>query len=439
MKEIKCPHCNKVFQVDDSDYASILSHIKEEEVTRLVNEKLSEVKELENKQKEVELEKQSSSYEKELSRLKNENTLLQAKLDSADKEQSLKINEVNEENAKKLKEKELEILNLTNKVNNAENDKKIALQELEIKKNEEISNKTNKIIELEGEIKNVKTEAQNEKNELTLKYKNELNNKDEEIALYKDKKAKLNVKLLGEDLEQHCMNSFNAVRMQGFQNAYFEKDNDSSNGSKGDFIYRETTPEGAEIISIMFEMKNEAEDSSAKHKNENFYEKLDKDRKAKGCEYAVLVSMLELDNDYFNAGIVDVSYKYEKMFVVRPNCFIPIITLLRNAAYKNIEIKNQLVALKEQNIDITNFEDKLNVFKEKVDANYQKAKKSFFTAIDEIDATIKHLQKVKESLLSSDNNLRLASERINDLTIRKLTYGNPTMKRMFEEAKEDKE
>lgn len=439
MKEIKCPHCNKVFQVDDSDYASILSHIKEEEVTRLVNEKLSEVKELENKQKEVELEKQSSSYEKELSRLKNENTLLQAKLDSADKEQSLKINEVNEENAKKLKEKELEILNLTNKVNNAENDKKIALQQLEIKKNEEISNKTNKIIELEGEIKNVKTEAQNEKNELTLKYKNELNNKDEEIALYKDKKAKLNVKLLGEDLEQHCMNSFNAVRMQGFQNAYFEKDNDSSNGSKGDFIYRETTPEGAEIISIMFEMKNEAEDSSTKHKNENFYEKLDKDRKAKGCEYAVLVSMLELDNDYFNAGIVDVSYKYEKMFVVRPNCFIPIITLLRNAAYKNIEIKNQLVALKEQNIDITNFEDKLNVFKEKVDANYQKAKKSFFTAIDEIDATIKHLQKVKESLLSSDNNLRLASERINDLTIRKLTYGNPTMKRMFEEAKEDKE
>lgn len=439
MKEIKCPHCNKVFQVDDSDYASILSHIKEEEVTRLVNEKLSEVKELENKQKEVELEKQSSSYEKELSRLKNENTLLQAKLDSADKEQSLKINEVNEENAKKLKEKELEILNLTNKVNNAENDKKIALQELEIKKNEEISSKTNKIIELEGEIKNVKTEAQNEKTALTLKYKNELDNKDEEIALYKDKKAKLNVKLIGEDLEQHCLNSFNAVRMQGFQNAYFEKDNDSSNGSKGDFIYRETTPEGAEIISIMFEMKNESDESSTKHKNENFYEKLDKDRKAKGCEYAVLVSMLELDNDYFNAGIVDVSYKYEKMFVVRPNCFIPIITLLRNAAYKNIEIKNQLVALKEQNIDITHFEEKLTVFKEKVDANYQKAKKSFFTAIDEIDATIKHLQKVKESLLSSDNNLRLASERINDLTIRKLTYGNPTMKRMFEEAKEDKD
>lgn len=439
MKEIKCPHCNKVFQVDDSDYASILSHIKEEEVTRLVNEKLSEVKELENKQKEVELEKQSSSYEKELSRLRNENTLLQAKLDSSDKEQSLKINEVNEENAKKLKEKELEILNLTNKVNNAENDKKIALQELEIKKNEEISSKINKIIELEGEIKNVKTEAQNEKTALTLKYKNELDNKDEEIALYKDKKAKLNVKLIGEDLEQHCLNSFNAVRMQGFQNAYFEKDNDASNGSKGDFIYRETTPEGAEIISIMFEMKNESDESSTKHKNENFYEKLDKDRKAKGCEYAVLVSMLELDNDYFNAGIVDVSYKYEKMFVVRPNCFIPIITLLRNAAYKNIEIKNQLVALNEQNIDITNFEEKLTAFKEKVDANYQKAKKSFFTAIDEIDATIKHLQKVKESLLSSDNNLRLASERINDLTIRKLTYGNPTMKRMFEEAKEAKE
>ncbi len=439
MKEIRCPHCNKVFQVDDSDYASILSHVKEEEVARLVNEKLKEVKELENKQKEVELEKQYSKYEKEINELKNVNLLLKAKIDSSDKEQNLKINEVKEENAKKLKEKEMEIINLTNKVNNAENDKKIALQQLEIKKNEEISNKTNKIIELEGEIKNVKTEAQNEKNELTLKYKNELNNKDEEIALYKDKKAKLNVKLLGEDLEQHCMNSFNAVRMQGFQNVYFEKDNDSSNGSKGDFIYRETTPEGAEIISIMFEMKNEAEDSSTKHKNENFYEKLDKDRKAKGCEYAVLVSMLELDNDYFNAGIVDVSYKYEKMFVVRPNCFIPIITLLRNAAYKNIEIKNQLVALKKQNIDITNFEDKLNVFKEKVDANYQKAKKSFFTAIDEIDATIKHLQKVKESLLSSDNNLRLASERINDLTIRKLTYGNPTMKRMFEEAKEDKD
>ena len=379
MKEIKCPHCGQVFQVDESEYASILAQVKEEKI---------------NKQIHIELERQQALFN---------------------------ANKINEEN--KLKEKyQQEIYSLSNKINelnnkldNASKDKELALKDKDLKHTESLVVKEQLISKLEEKIKD----------------------KDEEIALYKDKKAKLSVKLLGEDLEQHCLNLFNQVRMQGFQDAYFEKDNEVIGGSKGDFIYRETTPEGAEVISIMFEMKNEGDTSSNKHKNEDFFEKLDKDRNNKHCEYAVLVSMLELDNEYYNAGIVDVSYRYPKMYVVRPNCFIPIITLLRNAAYKNIDIKNELVSIKNQNLDITHFEDKLKDAQGKFEYNFNLAKTQFDKAIEEIDKTIDHLTKVKNSLLSSENNYRLANDKLQDLSIRKLTYNNPTMKAMFDELKKD--
>ena len=412
-KEIKCPHCGKVFQVDESEYASILSQIKEEEISKQVHIELERQAAIFNASKIKDENVIKDKYQNELKALNDKINNLTSKLNEASKDKELAVLNAKKEEEDKLINKEKEILELNNKINNAEKDKALALKDNELKASEALNSKEQVIAKLEEKIKD----------------------KDEEIALYKDKKAKLSVKLLGEDLEQHCLTLFNQVRMQGFQDVYFEKDNEVIGGSKGDFIYRENTPEGAEVLSIMFEMKNESDISATKHKNEDFYEKLDKDRKNKNCEYAVLVSMLELDNEYFNAGIVDVSYRFPKMYVVRPNCFIPIITLLRNAAYKNIEIKNELVNMKNENIDITNFENKLYDFQDKFSKNYERAKDQFAKAIEEIDNTIKHLTKVKESLLSSENNLRLANDKAQDLSIRKLTYNNPTMKAKFDELK----
>lgn len=262
--------------------------------------------------------------------------------------------------------------------------------------------------------------------------------KDEEIALRKDMKLKLSTKMVGETLEQHCETEFNKLRATAFQNAYFEKDNDSSGGSKGDFIYRESDEHGNEIISIMFEMKNESDATATKKKNEDFFKELDKDRNDKKCEYAVLVSLLEAESEYYNSGIVDVSHKFQKMYVVRPQFFIPIITLLRNAAMNSLQYKAELSLIRNQNIDITNFEDNINKFKEGFAKNYELASKKFKTAIDEIDKTIDHLNKTKEALLSSENNLRLANNKADDLTIKKLTYNNPTMKAKFDEIKKDR-
>lgn len=413
-KEIKCPHCGKVFQVDESEYASILSQIKEEEISKQVHIELERQAAIFNASKIKDENVIKDKYQNELNALNDKINNLTSKLNEATKDKEIAVLNAKKEVEDKLINKEKEILELNNKINNAEKDKALALKDNELKASEALNSKEQVIAKLEEKIKD----------------------KDEEIALYKDKKAKLSVKLLGEDLEQHCLTLFNQIRMQGFQDVYFEKDNEVIGGSKGDFIYRENTPEGAEVLSIMFEMKNESDISATKHKNEDFYEKLDKDRKNKNCEYAVLVSMLELDNEYFNAGIVDVSYRFPKMYVVRPNCFIPIITLLRNAAYKNIEIKNELVNMKNENIDITNFENKLYDFQDKFSKNYERAKDQFAKAIEEIDNTIKHLTKVKESLLNSENNLRLANDKAQDLSIRKLTYGNPTMKAKFDSLKD---
>ena len=289
------------------------------------------------------------------------------------------------------------------------------------------------MLQLEGKLQEAEKDKTIQEQSLKDKYSEQLKAKDTEIAFYKDLKARMSTKMVGETLEQHCEIEFNKLRSTGFQNAYFEKDNDARTGSKGDYIYKESTEDGIEFISIMFEMKNEIDTTSSKHKNEDFFKELDKDRNEKGCEYAILVSLLESDNELYNSGIVDVSHKYPKMYVIRPQFFIPIITLLRNAALKSIDYRRQVIEYKNQNIDISNFEAEMNDFKDKFGRNYQLASDKFRKAIEEIDKTIDHLQKTKDALLSSENNLRIANNKAQDLSVKKLTRNNPTMKRKFEE------
>jgi hypothetical protein len=335
--------------------------------------------------------------------------------------------------SEKLTNKEAEIAQMKSKLDNAELLKKLSVTEAVQKIEKERD-------ELSNNLKNKETESQllekslNEKFATELKTKDEIiKMKDEEIALRKDLKLKLSTKMIGETLEQHCETEFNKLRATAFQNAYFEKDNNSSSGSKGDFIYKENDEHGNEIISIMFEMKNESDTTATKKRNEDFFKELDKDRNEKKCEYAVLVSLLEAESDYYNTGIVDVSHKFPKMYVVRPQFFIPIITLLRNASMNAMKYKAELSLIKNQNIDITNFEDNITKFKEGFAKNYDLASRQFKTAIDEIDKTMDHLQKTKDALLASVNNLRLANNKAEDLTIKKLTQGNPTMKAKFDE------
>lgn len=421
MNDIICPNCQKAFKVDEAGFADILKQVRdhqfEEELkTRLdlaAREKDSAVKLAEANIKNS-LQEQLSKKEKELTELKAQKEL---------------------EFTQKLAQKESELQQFKSKLDNAEVDKKLAVNEA----TQKIEKERDKLV---NEVKSKDTEKQLLEKSLIEKYVAELKekdaiikHKDEEIALRKDMKVKLSTKMLGETLEQHCENEFNKLRATAFQKAYFEKDNNSRAGSKGDFIYRESDDAGNEIVSIMFEMKNEGDETATKKRNEDFLKELDKDRTEKKCEYAVLVSLLEADSEYYNSGIVDVSYKFEKMYVVRPQFFIPIITLLRNAAMNSMQYKAELAAVKNQNLDITNFEDKLNTFKDGFARNYELASKKFKTAIDEIDKTIDHLQKTKEALLSSDNNLRLANQKAEDLTIKKLTHGNPTMKGKFDELK----
>ena len=397
MKDIICPHCNKAFKIDEAGYADILKQVRDHQFTEELRKRLE--------------------------------------LANQDKENALKLAEANIKNAyqNQLAQKENELTALNAKINNANLEKQLAVKEATQKIEKERD-------ELSSDIKSKELEKQNLEYTLTQRYSSAIKAKDEiikfkdeELARTKEMKMKLSTKMLGETLEQHCEIEFNKLRSTGFQNAYFEKDNDSSTGSKGDFIFREHDAAGNEIISIMFEMKNESDQTATKKKNEDFFKELDKDRNEKKCEYAVLVSLLESDNEFYNTGIADVSYKYNKMYVVRPQFFIPIITLLRNAALNSIQYKAELALVKSQNIDITNFEDKMNKFKDGFAKNYEMASRRFREAIDGIDKTIKELQKTKEALLSSENNLRLANEKTEDLTIKKLTYGNPTMKAKFDE------
>lgn len=429
MAEIKCPKCGEVFCVDETEYNAIVKQIRDKAFKEEVEERVKIA--LNNKNNEFELQKKDieSNNSKQVAELIKEIEKLKNQISAFENEKIIAVNEVNNTNKDLLNKKDLEIVELKNKLDQVE-------QSVKHKIDIALSDKDTQILELENNIKILNAQKEIEIKTINEKHREALVQKDEVIAHYKDLKTRMSTKLVGETLEQHCEIEFNKLRATAFRNAYFEKDNDSKNGSKGDYIYREFDENGVELISIMFEMKNESDETATKHKNEHFFKELDKDRIEKKCEYAVLVSMLESDSELYNSGIVDVSYKYNKMYVVRPQCFIPIITLLRNAAEKTLEYKNQLQIIKNQNLDISNFEDKLLDFQDKFAKNYVQASNKFKTAIEEIDKTISHLTKVKENLLSSENSLRLANDKAQDLSIRKLTYGNPTMKQKFAEIKE---
>ena len=419
MNEIICPHCKKAFKVDEAGFADIVKQVRDHQFEEELNNRLTL----------AEKEKDSAVKLAEA----NIKTAAQQELVTKDKE----ISDLKAENslhlAEQLAKKEAEIAEMNSKIQNAELDKKLEVSEAIKLIEKERDN-------LENELKTKELEKQNLESSLKQQHSTELQNKDaiiqfkeEEITRVKDMKLKLSTKMLGESLEQHCEIEFNKLRATAFQQAYFEKDNDSRSGSKGDYIYKEFDQLDNEIISIMFEMKNEGDETATKKKNEDFFKELDKDRTEKKCEYAVLVSLLEIDNELYNQGIVDVSHKYDKMYVVRPQFFIPIITLLRNAALNSMEYKAELSLMKSQNVDITNFEEKIDAFRKGFAYNYDLASRKFKTAIDEIDKTISHLNKTKEALLSSENNLRLANDKSEDLTIKKLTRGNPTMKAKFDD------
>lgn len=425
MQEIKCPKCGEVFQVDDSGYAAIVKQVRDKEFNKEISNRETQFEN--DKNNAIELAKLGleKEYSEKLNQKESEIAKLESKLST---EKIIKESAINEA----LSEKDKEILELQNKINTLDKDKELEINKIKNELNTLILEKDNDIAKLNGEKELSEKEFQIKEQSLKEKYETELRFKDEEIARYKDFKAKLSTKMIGESLEQHCEISFNQLRATGFQNAYFEKDNDARTGSKGDYIFRDVDSDGNEYISIMFEMKNEADTTSTKKKNEDFLKELDKDRKEKNCEYAILVSMLEPDNELYNNGIVDMSHKYPKMYVIRPQFFIPIITLLRNAAQNSIEYKKELINIKAQNIDISNFEAEMNDFKEKFSKNYELASKKFKTAIEEIDKTIDHLQKTKDALLSSENNLRLANNKASDLTIKRLTKNNPTMQEKFD-------
>lgn len=459
MNEIICPHCNKAFKIDESGYADILKQVRDHEFEEQLQEKLKLAqKEKENALELVELKLQNE-LQKAASVKDEEIQSLKAQIDASKVEQQLAVTE-----ALKAIEKERDEVEIKLNQVQLENDtaSKLAnsqhLQELQsstAKKDKEIQELTAKLetsdiskqlaitqalSEVEKErdsIKNSLQQAQLEKElsekSLKEKYETQIKDRDEAIERLRDMKAKLSTKMVGETLEQHCETEFNRIRATAFPKAYFEKDNDASTGSKGDYIFRDQDNDGNEIVSIMFEMKNENDTTAAKKKNEDFLKELDKDRKEKGCEYAILVSLLESDSELYNSGIIDVSHRYEKMYVIRPQFFIPIITLLRNAALSSLEYKSELALVKSQNIDVTNFEENLDTFKTAFAKNYDLASRRFDTAIEEIDKSILHLQKTKEALLGTDRNLRLANDKAQDVTIKKLTRNNPTMAAKFEE------
>lgn len=392
MNEIKCPKCGTMFQIDEKDYDSIVKQIRDGEFNAEI------------KRREEELRKYT----------KSEIDSLKERLDFEKKSE--------------LSNKELEIERLKNQIRQSEIENKYALKEA-------VQEKENKIVNLENKIELSQKEYQLKEQNLIDIHAREIKAKEQEIELYKDMKLKLSTKMVGETLEQHCKVQYDEYLRPILKNAYFEKDNDSKTGSKGDFIYREKTEDGIEFISIMFEMKNESDQTATKHKNEDFFKELDKDRKEKNCEYAILVSLLEKDNDYYNGGIVDVSHKYEKMYVVRPQSFITIINILRNSALNTVETKRKLIEIQNQNIDIANFEEKMNNFKSAFSRNFKLASDKFDSAIDEIDKTMQHLQKIKDNLLGSKNQLRLANDKAEDLTIKKLTSNSPSIAKQIEDNK----
>lgn len=426
MNEIKCPKCGTVFQIDEADYDSIVKQIRDKEFDKEISSREEQHKvDRENAVKlaeahiKEELGKELNKKDLEISELK-----LSLKVN-----EEKTINKVEKEYQEQINKLQLQITELKSKMQLQESKSELDIQKA-------VSEKNQKISDLSSELALKSKEFELKETTIKESYENKLKDKDDQIAYYKDFKAKQSTKMIGESLEQHCNVEFNRLRPL-FKNAYFEKDNDARTGSKGDFIFRDYDDDGNEIVSIMFEMKNEADMTATKHKNEDFFKELDKDRKEKKCEYAVLVSLLEADNDYYNDGIVDVSHLYDKMYVIRPQFFIPLITLIRNLANKSLEYRKELETIKNQNIDITHFEENINTFKEGFGRNYRLAAERFQKAIEEIDKTIDHLQKTKEHLLKTNDNLRLANNKAEDLTIKKLTHNNPTMSKMFGELEKN--
>ena len=404
MHEIKCPKCGEVFQVDESGYAELLSQVRNEAFEEELHKR---AKELEDKNK--------------------------SDIKMAQMQQEKSFAQIISDKDRELANKEMEIQKLKNQLSMGDSEKKLAVSDALRDKDKEVADYQAEIIKLKSQIANQKNESALKEKSQEEAFQAQLKFKDDQIAQLKEFKARQSTKMVGESLEQHCQIQFNSLRMTAFPNAYFEKDNEvSSSGSKGDFIFRDFE-DGQEFISIMFEMKNEMDTTASKHKNEDFFKELDKDRNEKGCEYAVLVSLLEADNELYNNGIVDVSYKYPKMYVIRPQFFIPMITLLRNAALNSLQYQKELAIVRNQQLDLVNFESNMQEFKDAFGRNYRLASEKFQTAIEEIDKTIDHLEKVKKALQSSENNLRLANDKADDLSIKKLTKNAPSVKKMFDD------
>ena len=439
MQEIKCPKCGTVFTVDETGYSAIVAQVRDEQFHKDLHERLAQFEK--EKQAEIKLAESKVEQEKEktVAQLNQEIAELKSKIDAANKskdtEIQLQVATVQNNKDKEIAELTKQIEAFKARVEANEKDKEIAVKDALNKSKEELFEKEKIIAQLQNDVKDKEKDNELAQQKLKSDYDAQLKTKDAEIALYKDLKARQSTKMVGETLEQHCDTEFNRMRSAAFPGAYFEKDNDVKTGSKGDFIFRDFAEDGTEFISIMFEMKNEMDTTASKHKNEDFFKELDKDRNEKNCEYAVLVSLLESDSELYNSGIVDVSHRYPKMYVVRPQFFIPIITLLRNAALNSVKYKQQIAEYKQTNIDVSNFEAEMNDFKEKFGKNYMIASKKFKEAVEEIDKTISHLNKIKEALMGSENNLRLANDKAQYLSIKRLTKNSPTVAKAFEDLK----
>jgi len=463
MHEIICPHCNKAFKIDEAGYADILKQVRNKEFEQQLHERLKLAEEDKRNAVELattkvtsELEKTAASKDAEIQELKvrldagavAQKLALNEALSTLEKERDALTNELKQAQQDKQTASQLAEARLVNELQKATTTKDIAIQDLRaqldaiaVAQRLAITEAVNTVEKERDELKSGLQRAQLEKQlaekSLKDKYETQIKDRDDAIERLRDMKARLSTKMVGETLEQHCETEFNRIRATAFPRAYFEKDNDARAGSKGDYIFRDTDEAETEIVSIMFEMKNESDGTASKKKNEDFFKELDKDRNEKNCEYAILVSLLEPDSELYNTGIVDVSHRYRKMYVVRPQFFIPIITLLRNAAQNSLKYKTELAIVKAESIDITTFEGELEAFKTGFARNYELASKKFKTAIDEIDKTIDHLQKTRDALLGSENNLRLANNKADDLTVKKLTKGNPTMAEKFADLKKD--
>lgn len=437
MKELICPNCHKAFKVDEADYASIVNQVKTAEFNAEIEHRLAELHERHKVEEQLAASKAEQKLQSELSKreaILTEKDIVIAKLKSElDNIEQMK----NTELAVALAGKDGEISKLKSEIFESDSRLRIAVMEEQRKAQENIQGRESVIAQLKANAEIDRQRAAIHENTIKEQYELKLKTAQEQVDYYKDLKTRMSTKMIGETLEIHCSTQFNQTMRSMMPNAYFEKDNDASSGSKGDFIFRDFAPDGTEYISIMFEMKNEADATATKHKNEDFFKKLDSDRRQKGCEFAVLVSLLEPDNELYNGGIVDVSYRYEKMYVIRPQFFLPIISLLVQTSKKSLEYKRQLAIAQSQSIDVTNFENQLLDFQEKFGKNYRLASEKFKTAIDEIDKSIQHLQKIKDALIGSENNLRLANDKAEALTIKKLTRGNPTMKEKFDEARKN--